>query len=171
MNHEPGTVFTLTYRYSPELRRRSTRREFWRTQRLRLLELVGLFALFIGGSLLLRVWWVASFFAGMALSFAALLYSEYRRVTVGPPAEGDITATLTEAGLRFSLDGHSSEISWRALSELRRTPEGLVLRSRLGIRPVLLPAAVVTPEVDAFVGRCFAESRSADKAMTGRMRP
>jgi hypothetical protein len=160
MTHEPGTVFTLTFRYPPELRRRFARRDFWRTQRLRLLELAGLLAVVVGGSLLLRVWWVASFFAGMVLAYAAVLHAAFRRAAAGP-AEEDITVTLTEKGIGISLDGHSSETSWRALTALRRTPEGLVLKARMTVRPVLLPAAVVTPEVEAFVGRCFAESRGA----------
>lgn len=160
MTPEPGTVFTLTYRYSAEHRRRFARREFWRVQPLRLLALAGLFALGIGGSLLLRVWWAASFFAGMALMYAALLHAAFRRAAAGPAGE-DITVTLTEKGLGFSLEGYCSETSWRALTALRRTPEGLVLKARVAIRPVLLPATVVTPEVEAFVNRCFAESRGA----------
>lgn len=160
MTHVRDAVFTLTYRYSVELRRRFARREFWRTQRLRLLEAAGLSAVIIGGSLLLRVWWAASFFAGNVLAYAVLLHAAFRSAVAGP-AEEDVTVTLTEKGIGISLDGHSSETSWRALTALRRTPEGLVLKARMTNRPVLLPAEVVTPEVDAFVGRCFAESRRA----------
>jgi hypothetical protein len=95
-------------------------------------------------------WWFAGFLVGLCLAYALLVYSGFRQLELFP-FDQPITTTITETGLHFSSPLVVSDVPWASIRAARETKDGLVLTSRFTRRPVLLPSAVVSKELTAFV--------------------
>jgi hypothetical protein len=145
-------VFTLTYSYSRPLLRRYYFHELWRTQGGWLLSLPLAIAVVIWASLDPQYWWFAGFLGGLSLAYVLLLYGGYKHLGHFPIDE-PMTTTITETGQHFDSALVVSDVLWTAIRAVRHTHDGLILTSRITLRPVFLPSAVLTQEITAFVVR------------------
>ena len=155
-------MFTLTYSYSRSLLRRYYFHELWRTQGGWLLSLPLAIAVVIWASRNPEYWWFAGFLGGLSFGYVLLLYGGYKQLGQFP-IDQTITTTITETGLHFHSALVVSDVPWRAIRAVRQTQDGLILTSRITLRPVFLPSVVLTQEITTFVVRKVKEERAAPK--------
>jgi hypothetical protein len=145
-------VHSLTYTYSRPQLRQYFRNELWRTQRGVLVALPILLGAVIWMSRSQEDWWFAGFLAGIIFCYLLMVYTSYRRLDLFP-VDQPMTLTFRESGIHFQSALVVSDVPWSSIRAVRRTVDGLVLNSRTTRRPVLVPAAVLTEEIVAFVQR------------------
>src|SRR5690242_166907 len=138
-------MFTASYRYAGPLLRRSYLRELWRTQGGWLLSVPLALGIAIWSSLNPEYWWVSGFLVGASVSYIALLYGSYRGAQ-RYRLDRVVNTTITDDGLHFDFASATSGIPWSAITSVRQTPDGLVLDTRLGPQPVLLPSDALSAE-------------------------
>jgi len=143
-------MFTASYRLTGPLLRRSYFRELWRTQGGWLLSVPLALGVAIWSSFDPDYRWFGGFLAGASLSYIGLLYSSYRGAQ-RYRLDRVVNTTITDGGLHFDFASAASDIPWSSISSVRQTPDGLVLTTRLGAQPVLLPSDALSSEASTFV--------------------
>ena len=155
-------MYTLRYSYTRPQLRKYFFSEVWGAQGGLLLSLPVLLVAIILASRDRAYWWFAGFLAGSIFTYALLLYSTFRHLDEFP-VDVPMSATLSDSGLHFDSSLVVSDLPWSTIRAVRNTPHGLVLKSRTTRRPLLLPSAVLTQEIIAFVERKVRLGRSASR--------
>jgi hypothetical protein len=143
-------VFTLSYRYTLPILRRYYLRELWHTQGGYLLSIPLLLAVAGWASLNPDFLWLSGFFAGVALTYIAVLYAGYRQVRRNL-VEDLVSVRLTDSGLHFEFAAMVTDLPWSGITSARLTKEGVILTSRATTRPVFLPTHAFSTEASAFL--------------------
>ena len=150
-------MFTASYRFTGPLLRRSYSRELWRTQGGWLLSVPLALGVAIWSSFNPDYRWFGGFLAGASLSYIGLLYSSYRGA-LRYRLDRVVNTTITDDGLHFDFASAASDIPWSSITSVRQTPDGLILTTRLGAQPVLLPSDALSSEASTFVMRKVKEA-------------